>query len=137
MIEPTGLSGDGARCRPPVPTDDDKRERTKREDSPDPMVAVHESGHALARLLTAPTVGLTDEQALVAIALDGSHPGVLASGNPTTWGPPFSRTLADHIKREIGLGVDDVQRLLDDDEYGALLAKADAADVIAWLGSCS
>jgi len=60
---------------------------------------------------------------------------VPGGGNPTTWGPLFSRTLAEHIKREIGFGVDDVQPLLDDDGYGALLATAHATDVMAWLGA--
>ena len=76
----------------------------------DPVVAVHEAGHALARYLTAEMMGLSKEESVHSIvvhvprempkgkSVDGT---MMTSEQATTLGPMFSKEI-DAVRRAIG-----------------------------------
>ena len=52
------------------------------------MASVHEGGHAVGRIMTAPALGLEMENAVFEITIEEGK-------MPTTWGPWLSREMED------------------------------------------
>ena len=79
---------------------------TSRRQKPDQVVAVHEAGHCLGRVLTAAALGWQPQQAIYYIDIfpAGQEPlmlGFLQHGRSqgTTWGPFFSKPMQDFFSK--------------------------------------
>jgi hypothetical protein len=106
----------------------------------DRVVAIHESGHAVARYLTAGDLGFTPDEAISYIDVAPYTPqGTSIEGTrcflsqATTFGPIMSKELQDVATREFAkrssgsnLGMQDVAEAL-------AKARAEGADVPGWL----
>jgi hypothetical protein len=105
----------------------------------DRVVAVHEAGHAVARVLTASDLGLSSEEAISHIELGiGNSMGKSKDGKmqlmseAVTFGPRLSKDIAAAFKRiAAGVPPDQIDRQHITDAVS--LARSEGADIEKWL----
>jgi hypothetical protein len=116
-----------------------KASKLTRQMKLDRVVAIHEAGHAVARVLTADDMGLKPEEAVawIEVGLDASAregcdgQNVLVS-QATTYGPMFSREIEQHTTKTPGTALT-TDVLLDT----VAKARKAGADIEAWLSARS
>jgi hypothetical protein len=103
---------------------------------PDPVVAIHEAGHAVGRIITAKTMGFKNEEAIAFIDMNWGAPYVHGNGDmvlmprATTYGPMYSRPMTDFLIANPVAQTDPTSRvslILD-----VARCKAAGIDVVGW-----
>jgi hypothetical protein len=105
-----------------------------RSSKPDPVVAIHEAGHAVGRVLMAEIMRFERDEAIAFIDMNSGTPYASSTMVPqpqaTTYGPMYSRPMNDFLSANSSVGNGSASRaslILD-----VAMCKAAGIDVLAW-----